>query len=96
MEMQRGYNFVPEKVFSGIKSVEFCLNPGGKYRIAMTHSILEFLWRHISKNRKAMNLKFCMFTSIIHTIISIKFQFNPLTVTLFSGPGPKSPSPPPP
>ena len=32
MEMQRGYNFVPEKAFSGIKVifVEFCLNPGGK------------------------------------------------------------------
>ena len=38
MEMQRGYNFVPEKVFSGIKSdfFEFCSIPGGKYRIAMT------------------------------------------------------------
>ena len=31
-----------------------------------------------------------MFTSIIHTIISTKFQINPLTVTLFSGSGPKS------
>ena len=34
---------MPENVFSGIKSdfVEFCLNPGGKYRIAMTGSIME-------------------------------------------------------
>ena len=43
MEMQRGYNFVPEKVFSGIKSdfFEFCSIPGGKYRIAMTRFFLE-------------------------------------------------------
>ena len=32
-----------------------------------------------------------MFTSIIRTIIGIKFQINPLTVILFSGSGPKSP-----
>ena len=32
-----------------------------------------------------------MFTSIIRTIIGIKFQINPLTITLFSGSGPKSP-----
>ena len=32
-----------------------------------------------------------MFTSIIRTIIGIKFHINSLTVTLFSGPGPKSP-----
>ena len=30
-----------------------------------------------------------MFTSIIRTIIGIKFQIDPLTVTLFSGSGPK-------
>ena len=35
-----------------------------------------------------------MFTSIIHTIISTKFQINPLTVTLFFGSGPKKPPPP--
>ena len=35
-----------------------------------------------------------MFTSIIRTIIGIKFQINPLTVTLFSGSGPKVPPPP--
>ena len=34
-----------------------------------------------------------MFTGIIRTIIAIKFQISPLTVTLFSGSGPKSPSP---
>ena len=41
--MQRGYNFVPEKMFSGIKSdlFSFCSIPGGKYRIAMTRSLLE-------------------------------------------------------
>ena len=32
-----------------------------------------------------------MFTSIIRTIIGIKFQIDPLTVTLFSGSGPKAP-----
>ena len=31
-----------------------------------------------------------MFTSIIRTIISTKFQINPLTLTSFSGSGPKS------
>ena len=35
-----------------------------------------------------------MFTSIIRTIISSKFQINPLTVTLFSGSGSTSPLPP--
>ena len=34
-----------------------------------------------------------MFTSIIRTIIGIKFQIDQLTVTLFSGSGPKSPLP---
>ena len=34
-----------------------------------------------------------MFTSIIRTIIGIKFQIDPLTITLFSGSGPKAPSP---
>ena len=34
-----------------------------------------------------------MFTSIMRTIIGIKFRINPLTVTLFSGSGPKSPPP---
>ena len=71
------------------------LDSRDKYRRAMTCSILErkLLWRHISKIRKANKLKFCMFTNIIHTIISTKFQINPLTVTLFSGSGPKDPSP---
>ena len=32
-----------------------------------------------------------MFTGMIRTIIGIKFQIDPLTVTLFSGSGPKSP-----
>ena len=43
MEMQREYKFVPGKMFSGIKTdfFEFCSIPGCKYRIAMTHSILE-------------------------------------------------------
>ena len=91
MEMQRGYKFVPEKMLSGIKLIflEFFSIPGGKYRTAMACSILEkkFLWRHISKIRKANNLRFCLFTSIIRTIISSKFKINPLTVTLFSGSG---------
>ena len=71
--MQGGYNLVPEKMLSGIKSdvFQFCSIPGGKYQMAMTCSILErkFLWRHISKNKKANNLKFRMFTGIIGTII---------------------------
>ena len=43
MEMHRGYNFEPEKVFSGIKSdfFKFCSIPGGKYRISMTRFLLE-------------------------------------------------------
>ena len=34
---------MPEKMFSDIKSdfFEFCSIPGGKYHIAMTHSLLE-------------------------------------------------------
>ena len=32
-----------------------------------------------------------MFTSIIRTMIGIKFQINPSTVTLFSGSGPPLP-----
>ena len=32
-----------------------------------------------------------MFTGIIQAIIGTKFQINPLTVTLFSGSGPKAP-----
>ena len=36
-----------------------------------------------------------MFTSIIRTIIGVKFQINLLTVTLFSGSGPKGPPSPP-
>ena len=47
------------------------------------------------KVEKPNTLKFCIFTSIICTIISTKFQINPSTVTLFSGSGPKSPPPPP-
>ena len=35
-----------------------------------------------------------MFTSIIRSIIGAKFQISPLTITLFSRSGPKSPPPP--
>ena len=49
-----------------------------------------FLSHHISRSRIANNLKFCMFTSFIHTITGNKFKINQLTVILFSGPGPKS------
>ena len=95
-----GYKFVPGKMFSGTKS-DFSLvllHCRGKYRTSMTCSILEkkFLRRHISKSRNGNNLEFCMFTSIIRTIISYKFRINLLTLTLFSGSGPKSPPPPPP
>ena len=43
MEMQRGYKFVPGKMFSGIKNdfSRVLLDSRGKYRIAMTCSILE-------------------------------------------------------
>ena len=34
-----------------------------------------------------------MFTSTVRTIISTKFQNNPLTVTLFSGSGSRRPPP---
>ena len=42
MEMRSGYRFVPEKMFSGIKSdfSRVLLDFRGKYRIAMTCSIL--------------------------------------------------------
>ena len=59
---EEGINLCQEGCFQAWKVIclEFCLIPGGKYQIAMTHSILErkFLWRHISKSRKATNLKF--------------------------------------
>ena len=43
MEMHRGYKFVPGKMFSGIKRdfSRVLLDSRGKYRIAMTCSILE-------------------------------------------------------
>ena len=42
-EMQRGYNFEPKKMFSGIESdfSRILLDSRGKYCIAMTHSLLE-------------------------------------------------------
>ena len=83
-------------MFSGIKSdfLKFCWILGGKYQFAMIHSILEmkFLWHHISKSRKANNLKFRMFTSIVCNIIGTKYQINPLPVTFF-GSGHKAPPP---
>ena len=88
-----GYKFLAGKK---VVFLELCLIPGGKYWMAMTCSILEskFLWHHISKSGKADNLKFYMFTGIICTIISDKFQINPLTVTLFPRSGPESLPPP--
>ena len=42
MEMQRGYNFVPEKVFSGIKN-DFCrVFTGEKYRKSYYENIMIF------------------------------------------------------
>ena len=35
------YNLGPEKMFSRINFFELSLIPRGKYRIAMTHSLLE-------------------------------------------------------
>ena len=75
-----GYNFVSEKMFAGIKSDFLAMfNFRDKYLITMTCSLLErkFLLRLISKSRKANDLKFCTFTSIIGTIIGRKFQINP-------------------
>ena len=40
MQEGGGYNFGPEKMFSGVKSVSFS-NFRGKYRIVMLHSLLE-------------------------------------------------------
>ena len=86
-------------MFSGIK-IDFSqvlLDSRGKYRIAMIHSILErkYLWHHTSKSRKANNVKICMFTSIMRTIISTKFKINSLPVTLFFWIRTQSPPPPP-
>ena len=73
-----GCNFVPEKMFSGIKSdfFEFYLIPYGKCQIAMTRSLLErmFLWRRISKSKKANDLKFCLFTSLCMPLLVPNFK----------------------
>ena len=34
---------------------------------------------------EAKKLNFCMFTGVMHTITSTKFQINQLTLTLVSG-----------
>ena len=91
---EEGIILCQKRCFQAYKVIffSFCSIPGGKYRIAMTCSLLErkFLWSHVSKTRTANNFKFCMFTSIIDTIIGSKFQINPITVTLISMSGPKS------
>ena len=51
----------------------------------------EILGLHISKSRTVNNFKFCIFTSIINTILVTKFQMNQSPISLFSGSGPKSP-----
>ena len=62
----------------------FCSIPEGKYPIVMTRSILE---RNFCDVITANNVEFCVFTSVIHTIIGTKFQINALTISLFSGSG---------
>ena len=49
-EMQKGYKFAPEKMFTGIRSdffFKFCLIPGGKYltvgyRVNVNNNIIWF------------------------------------------------------
>ena len=43
------------------------------------------LWRHISKNRKATRLKFCIRHSLMLIMTHAKFHFNRVTVTINFG-----------
>ena len=53
----------------------------------MNHSFLqrEFLWRHISKTRRAIGLKFCIRNAFMAIITHAKFHFNRLMLTLIFG-----------
>ena len=76
--MQRGYNFGPRKMLSGIKSdfLEFCLIPGGKYCIAMTHSLLERILCNVisQKAERAVTFAFYVFTSFMHALLVSNFK----------------------
>ena len=91
-EMQRGHNFGPKKMFSGMKSdfSRILLNSRGKYRIAMTRSLLERIFcDFISlKAEGPITLNFACLLVLCIPITSTKFQINQLTLTLFSGSGP--------
>ena len=63
-----------------------------KYHIVMTRSFLESIFCDVlSLKAEANSLKFCMFTSFMHTMTSTKFQIHQLALTLFSGSGSQSP-----
>ena len=63
-------------MFSSIKS-DFALFEGEmSYCDGSFPSGEDFCDVIFSKSRKANNLKFCMFTSFMHTITSTKFQIN--------------------
>ena len=94
-EMQRGYNFGPKKMFSGMKSdfSRILLDSGGKYRIATNRSLLEIIFCDVIslKAERPITLNFACVLVLCRPITSAKFQINQLTLTLFSGSGPKSP-----
>ena len=50
----------------------------------MTPSLLlrEILWRHISKTKKPISLKFCTRNALMAVMIHTKFHFNRLMLTL--------------
>ena len=53
----------------------------------MTRSLhlRKILWRHISKTKKAINLKFCIRNAFIDIMTHAKFNFNQLMLTLIFG-----------
>ena len=73
--------------------LEFCLILGEKYRIAMNLSLLETIFCDVIslKAERPISLNFACLLVLCIPITSAKFQINQLTLTLFSGSGPKSP-----
>ena len=90
LKLTRGDQFWVEKNDSGHKNA-FLLkwNPfsEGKEPNPMTRSLLlrEILWRHISKTRRAISLKFCIRNAFMDIMIHAKFHFNRLMLTLIFG-----------
>ena len=54
----------------------------------------EILWRHISKNRKATGVKFCIRHSFMAIMTHAKFHFNRLMLTFIFGIRASAPPPP--